>query len=285
MSTTPKRLIYQHSYQRLLTAIAHWCGNNTWPWLKNILISYFVRNYKPDMREAIETNPLAYKNFLDFFTRQLKPEARPIDPNPQALLSPVDGLISQCGAYSNGSLIQAKGHHYSVKDLLAQDETYCKTFDQGQFFTAYLAPTDYHRIHMPCDGKLKAMTYVPGMLFPVKPSSIDEVPSLLARNERLICYFDTPHGPVAVILVAATLVRGMSTVWHGLVNPEYTQATQTWDYSDADIELKAGDELGCFHFGSTVIVLSNNPELQLSTNPEQTVRMGQGLGCFSGDNT
>ncbi|HEY0202269.1 MAG TPA: archaetidylserine decarboxylase [Burkholderiaceae bacterium] len=219
------------------------------------LIRRFVRRYGVDMAEAAQPDPAAYATFNDFFTRALRPGARPLAQ--ASLVCPVDGAVSQCGAISNGQLLQAKGHHYTTAALLGGDAHWAARFADGHFATIYLSPRDYHRIHMPCDGRLLRMVHIPGDLFSVNPATARGVPGLFARNERVVCLFDAPQGqgPFALVLVGATIVGSMATVWHGVVNPPRPGQVRTWDYADQGITLRQGEEMGRFLLGSTVVLL------------------------------
>lgn len=218
-------------------------------------IAWFVRRYKVNMNEAAEPDIRQYQTFNEFFTRPLKDGVRPLANAPW--ICPVDGAISQLGAIAGDQIFQAKGHHYSTTALLGGDATLAAAFADGQFATIYLSPRDYHRIHMPCAGTLRRMVYVPGALFSVNPATARGVPGLFARNERVVCVFDTAHGPLALVLVGATIVGSMATVWHGVVNPPRRPQVETWHYTDAHapISLRQGEEMGRFLVGSTVVLL------------------------------
>ena len=220
-----------------------------------------------------------YETFNDFFTRELKDGARPIDPDPRSFVSPSDGTISQCGRITNNLILQAKGHHYSIRSLLADDED-SAAFLNGFFHTIYLSPRDYHRVHMPFGGKLQRMIHVPGRLFSVAPYTVRQVPELFARNERVVSLFDTSHGPMALVLVGAMLVSSMETVWSGVVTPPRGRKIARGDWSRRDIQLEKGQEMGRFNMGSTVILLLPPGAVSNLENlgPEDTVRMGEKLG-------
>lgn len=223
--------------------------------LTQAIIRRFIARYGVEMREAEEPDPAAYATFNEFFTRALRPLARPLAP--AELICPVDGAISQCGAIkSGGQIFQAKGHHYSAAALLGGDAQAAAAFDGGSFATLYLSPRDYHRVHMPCAGILKRMVHVPGALFSVNPTTARGVPGLFARNERVVCLFDTSYGPLALVLVGATIVGSMATVWHGVVNPPRPGHMRAWRYDEgATIKLAQGQEMGRFLLGSTVVLL------------------------------
>ena len=232
-----------------------------------------------DWEEPKRTEISEYENFNDFFTRELKDGARPIDPDPRSFVSPSDGTISQCGRITNNLILQAKGHHYSFRSLLADDED-SAAFLNGFFHTIYLSPRDYHRVHMPFGGKLQRMIHVPGRLFSVAPYTVRQVPELFARNERVVSLFDTSHGPMALVLVGAMLVSSMETVWSGVVTPPRGRKIARGDWSRRDIQLEKGQEMGRFNMGSTVILLLPPGAVSNLENlgPEDTVRMGEKLG-------
>ena len=241
-------------------------------------ISRFVAHYGVDMSEAAEPDITRYASFNDFFTRALRAGARPLAD--ADYVCPVDGAISQFGAIERDQIFQAKGHHYSTCALLAGDTALAAEFEHGQFATIYLSPKDYHRIHMPCAGRLQRMVYVPGDLFSVNPTTVRGVPGLFARNERVVCVFDTARGPFVLVLVGATIVGSMATVWHGVVTPPRPGEIKRWDYADKPVELAKGAEMGRFLLGSTVVLLW--PKGTLKFNPDWTpggaVRMGQMMG-------
>ena len=241
-------------------------------------ISRFVAHYGVDMSEAAEPDITRYASFNDFFTRALRAGARPLAD--ADYVCPVDGAISQFGAIERDQIFQAKGHHYSTCALLAGDTALAAEFEHGQFATIYLSPKDYHRIHMPCAGRLLRMVYVPGDLFSVNPTTVRGVPGLFARNERVVCVFDTARGPFVLVLVGATIVGSMATVWHGVVTPPRPGEIKRWDYTNQPVELAKGAEMGRFLLGSTVVLLW--PKSTLKFNPDWTpggaVRMGQMMG-------
>ena len=241
-------------------------------------ISRFVAHYGVDMSEAAEPDITRYASFNDFFTRALRAGARPLAD--ADYVCPVDGAISQFGAIERDQIFQAKGHHYSTCALLAGDTALAAEFEHGQFATIYLSPKDYHRVHMPCAGRLLRMVYVPGDLFSVNPTTVRGVPGLFARNERVVSLFDTARGPFVLVLVGATIVGSMATVWHGVVNPPRPGEIKRWDYTNQPVELAKGAEMGRFLLGSTVVLLW--PKSTLKFNPDWTpggaVRMGQMMG-------
>ena len=242
------------------------------------LIEWFVGRYKVNMTEAANPDIHSYATFNDFFTRALKSDARPLAS--ADYVCPVDGAISQFGAIKNNQLFQAKGHNYSTTALVGGDADLAAQFQDGSFATIYLSPRDYHRIHMPCDGRLTRMIYVPGDLFSVNPVTARGVPGLFARNERVVCVFDSEHGPFVLTLVGATIVGSMATVWHGLVNPPRSKEVREWRYDDQTIELKKGDEMGRFLLGSTVVLLFKKDTVKFNPQWEAAlpVRMGEVMG-------
>jgi phosphatidylserine decarboxylase len=242
--------------QHLLSRLTGWLAESRIVWLKNLLISQFVKHFDVNMSEALEPEPTAYDNFNAFFTRALKEGARPIDPSPGVVVCPADGAISQLGAIEHGRIFQAKGQSYTALELLGGDEHRANQFAEGEFATIYLSPRDYHRVHMPVAGQLTAQTYIPGQLFSVNQVTAENVPRLFARNERLVCYFDTEFGPMAMVLVGALIVAGIETIWSGQVAPP-TREPKTVDFKSAPagVGLDRGEEMGRFKLGSTVILL------------------------------
>jgi phosphatidylserine decarboxylase len=245
-------------------------------------IHWFAGRYGVNMAEAENPDLDSYKTFNAFFTRPLKAGARPLAS--ADFISPVDGAISQFGAIEADQIFQAKGHSYSTTALGGGDSQLAAQFENGSFATLYLSPRDYHRIHMPCDGKLTRMIYVPGALFSVNPTTARGVPGLFARNERVVCVFDSAFGPFVLTLVGATIVGSMATVWHGVVNPPRSAEVREWDYRGQNIQLKQGEEMGRFLLGSTVVMLF--PKKTLTFNPEWTasrpIRMGEMMGSKQG---
>jgi phosphatidylserine decarboxylase len=244
------------------------------------LIRWFVGRYGVNMSEALNPDMASYASFNEFFTRPLKPGARPLAT--AELLCPVDGAISQFGAIEQDQIFQAKGHRYSTTALVGGDAALGAQFDNGSFACLYLSPRDYHRIHMPCAGRLLRMIYVPGALFSVNPTTARGVPGLFARNERVVCVFEREHGPFVMVLVGATIVGSMATVWHGQVNPPRPGHIREWNYEDRRIELKQGDEMGRFLLGSTVVMLfpvCNGQQVNFSPAwaPAGAIRMGEAM--------
>jgi len=239
--------------QRILTWIFGQAANCTAkPW-KNWMIRRFARKYQVNINEALLENPEDYPNFNAFFIRRLKPELRPICPSKDAILSPVDGHVRQIGFIEHGKIFNAKGHAFTLYELLGGNLERTSPFLQGAFANLYLAPNDYHRVHMPYKGTLKSMIYIPGKLFSVRESTANTLPRLFSRNERLVLFFDTAIGPMAMILVGAMIVGSLSTVWHGDITR--TSQIQIWHYEKDPMTFEAGDEIGTFKLGSTVILL------------------------------
>ena len=241
------------------------------------LIRWFIGRYGVNMAEAAQPDPAAYASFNEFFTRALRPGVRPLDG--ADLLCPVDGAISQFGAVQGGRIFQAKGHDYSATALLGGDAALAAHFHGGHFATLYLSPRDYHRIHMPCAGRLLRMIHVPGELFSVNPTTARGVPGLFARNERVVCVFDAEHGPWVMVLVGATIVGSMATVWHGVVNPSRPGTVREWAYLEQAIDLPRGAEMGRFLLGSTVVMLFPTGPLQFNARwaPGGAIQMGQAM--------
>ena len=269
--------------QLYLTQLAGWFAKQKWGAVTHFVIKAFAKKYNVDMSEAKKENFSDYESFNQFFIRELKDDARKINENPTALCLPADGRVSQIGHIDDERLLQAKGHFFSLSDLLAGDEELVNTFKNGEFATIYLSPRDYHRVHMPCDATLRKMIYVPGDLFSVNPFLAEHVPNLFARNERVICVFDTAFGPMAQILVGATITASMSTVWAGVINPPRTGEVKVWTYQgDSAIKLTKGQEMGAFQLGSTVINLfpENSVTLAEHLEVDVPVRMGEILATM-----
>jgi phosphatidylserine decarboxylase len=244
------------------------------------VIRWFVKKYQVNMAEALNPDISSFATFNDFFTRALKPGARPLAT--AALICPVDGAISQFGDIKQDQIFQAKGHSYSTTALVGGDSALAAQFQNGSFATLYLSPKDYHRIHMPCDGTLKRMIYVPGDLFSVNPTTARGVPGLFARNERVVCVLDNDTGPFVLVLVGATIVGSMATVWHGQINPPRSAEVREWRYDDELISLKQGDEMGRFMLGSTVVMLfPENRSKTMAFNPTWAaggaIQLGQAM--------
>jgi phosphatidylserine decarboxylase len=255
-----------------------WVASRRWGGLTTRLIAWFVQRYQVNMVEAAAPDLASYACFNDFFTRALAPGARPMANS--TWVCPVDGAISQFGTIAHDQIFQAKGHAYSTTALVGGDAALAAQFQDGSFATIYLSPRDYHRIHMPCDGRLRRMVYVPGDLFSVNPTTARGVAGLFARNERVVCVFDTDHGPLVLTLVGATIVGSMATVWHGVVNPPRLPQITEWRYDEGAVTLRRGEEMGRFLLGSTVVLLW--PHATLSWNaawqPGAPVRLGEAMG-------
>jgi len=239
--------------KRALTVFGGWVASRRWGTATTRLIAWFVKRYGVNMNEAANPDLASYTSFNDFFTRALRPGVRPLAN--AAFVCPVDGAISQFGTIQADQIFQAKGHAYSTTALVGGDAALASEFQDGSFATLYLSPRDYHRIHMPCAGRLRSMVYVPGDLFSVNPKTARGVPGLFARNERVVCVFDTDFGPLVMALVGATVVGSMATVWHGVVNPPRLPQVTEWHYDESNITLLRGEELGRFLLGSTVVML------------------------------
>jgi len=252
------------------------------PALKNRVIKWFIGRYGVDMSEAAETDPEAYPTFNAFFTRALKPGIRPLADGEKTLVSPVDGAISQLGQVTGDRVFQAKGQSFSLSELLGGEEAITEPFTNGEFATIYLSPKDYHRIHMPMAGTLRQMIHVPGKLFSVNPVTAENVPNLFARNERVVCIFDTDSGPMAMVLVGAMIVGSVETRWAGVVVPGSRQVTSTRYEGEQAISFEKGEEMGRFRLGSTVIMVM--PKGAVTWNSDQvagkTVRMGEAFGAL-----
>jgi phosphatidylserine decarboxylase len=270
----PKKLL-----TRAMGALAGLEGGALTHWV----VRKFVAAYKVDMAEAADPRIESYRTFNEFFTRPLREGARPLSEAP--FVCPVDAAISQFGPIEHDQIFQAKGHSYSTRALVGGDQQLAHRFDHGHFATLYLAPKDYHRIHMPCEGRLTRMIYVPGDLFSVNPLTARHVPGLFARNERVVCVFDMPVGdrtvPFALVLVGATIVGSMATVWHGVVNPPRPGTVREWRYDGAPVHLEKGAEMGRFLLGSTVVLLW--PPDTIAFNPDwaaaRAVRLGEAMGA------
>jgi phosphatidylserine decarboxylase len=281
----PKSVRPQYLFpKRALTQFGGFVAGNRWGFITTRIIRWFIGKYNVNMAEALNPDPASYDTFNSFFTRALKQGTRPLAN--ATWVCPVDGAISQFGRIEANHIFQAKGHSYSAQALLGDDLALAERFSDGHFACLYLSPKDYHRIHMPCAGTLRQMIYVPGDLFSVNPTTAAGVPNLFARNERVVCIFDTPHGSFAHVLVGATIVGSMATVWHGVVNPPRLPKVTTWHYPAAGegaITLEQGAELGRFLLGSTVVMLW--PKSDVAFNPEwestKPIRFGEAMANFA----
>ncbi len=277
----PFPIVLQHWLPKLLlTRCAGWVAGLRGGSFTHALIRRFVARYRVDMDEAADPRIESYATFNEFFTRPLKAGARPIADTP--FVCPVDAAISQYGPIAHDQIYQAKGHSYSTHALVGGDVALARQFDHGHFATLYLAPRDYHRIHMPCKGRLKRMIHVPGDLYSVNPLTALHVPGLFARNERLVCEFECDHGPMVLVLVGATIVGSMATVWHGQVNPPRPGQPRTWTYEKEPIVLEKGAEMGRFLLGSTVVLLFPRNVFTFSPDwaPALPVRLGEAMGTL-----
>jgi phosphatidylserine decarboxylase len=277
-----QHLLPQHGISRLVLAATRSRASA----FKNALIRLFVRGFNPDMSDAVEPEPTAYASFNEFFTRALRAGTRPVDPDPQAIVSPVDGTVSEAGALTADRLLQAKGHEYTLRALLAGNAAWERTFAGGTFATIYLAPYNYHRIHMALPGELREAFYVPGRLFSVNRTTAQLVPGLFSRNERVFCGFDAGGTPWAIILVGALNVGSMATVWHGDVTPRKVREVTALPVSGALalVSLAKGDEMARFNMGSTVILLFP-PDAAMwarKLKAGATLRMGERIGTLHG---
>lgn len=266
--------------KQALTHFAGWVASRERGWVTTEIIRRFVARYRVNMDEALDSDISSYRSFNEFFTRALKPGVRPIAQ--AGLVCPVDGAISQFGPIAGDQIFQAKGHHYSTTALVGGDAALAAQYDNGSFATIYLSPRDYHRIHMPCAGRLTRMIYVPGDLFSVNPVTARGVPGLFARNERVVCVFESARGPFVLVLVGATIVGSMATVWHGVVNPPRGKGVREWRYpasGQPEVVLKQGEEMGRFLLGSTVVLLFPKGPLRFNTGwaPGRAVRLGEAM--------
>ncbi|MEZ2740922.1 archaetidylserine decarboxylase [Comamonas jiangduensis] len=271
LSVLPQYFLPKQALTQLMGRLANLQAGST----TTAVIKWFIQRYQVDMSEAANPDPAAYPSFNAFFTRALRPGARPLA---QAdWICPVDGAISQLGPIQGEQIFQAKGHHYSTQALVGGDAQLAAQFQDGNFATIYLSPRDYHRIHMPCAGKLLRMIHVPGELFSVNPTTARGVPGLFARNERVVCVFEGPFGPFVMVLVGATIVGSMATVWHGIVNPPRTGKIREWNYAHQDVQLAQGAEMGRFLLGSTIVLLTPKSDMQFNTEWQtaKPVRLGE----------
>jgi len=264
---------------RFLSRVVLWATRWTFaPW-KNFLIGQILRRYRVDLSEAQNPDAFSYPHFNAFFTRALKPGARPFPAEPDAIICPADGRVGQAGAIEDGRLLQAKGQSFSAAELLG-DADAAQAYAGGSFLTVYLSPRDYHRVHMPLAGELVETVHIPGRIFSVAPFAVAAIPRLFARNERLVCHFRGEHGPFAVVLVGAMLVSGIETVWRGVEVPPYASAITRRDYRNGAVRLARGAEMGRFNMGSTAIVLvpAQIGRISGALAPEQAVRVGERIG-------
>jgi len=267
--------------QHLLTQLVHQATRSRLPWLKNALIRSFIGHFHPDLRDAAQPDPLRFESFNAFFTRALRADARRADPDPTALVSPVDGSVSQVGHLDGSWLVQAKGHAYTLESLLGPESSWAQTLRGGACATLYLAPRDYHRVHLPLAGTLRAAWYIPGQLFSVNALTAASVPALFARNERVVCVFGTGTCDFALVLVGALFVGSMSTVWHGEVTPRNPRRRTELplDAARASLTLERGAEVARFNMGSTVILLlpPGRAAWLATLAPGSAIRVGETL--------
>ncbi len=266
--------------QHLVSRLVHRFTRLRIGWIRRPFTRWFIRRFGVDLSEAQEPDYRAYPDFNSFFTRALRPEARPIDPDPAAVVSPVDGRVSQAGRIDGDAIIQAKGHTFSVHTLLGETRRWTDVFRNGVFTTLYLSPRDYHRIHMPLTGTLQETIHVPGRLFSVNAATTEQVPGLFARNERVVTVFETEAGPMALVLVGAINVGSIETVWQGEITPPTGHTIRHWDQIHLNLTLEKGQEMGRFNMGSTVILLFSDERVQWEADlqPEKFVRMGERIG-------
>lgn len=276
LTTLPQYVLPHHMLSSMMSLLTH-CENKTW---KNLMIKQIISHYGVNMEEARESDIQAYRSFNDFFTRELKPGVRPLSTETNAIVCPADGAVSQAGVITDGNIFQAKGKSFTATDLLGGDAERAAPFNNGIFTTIYLSPKDYHRLHMPLTGTLREMVHIPGRLFSVNPATVNSVPGLFARNERVAAIFDTDSGPMALILVGAIFVSSVETVWHGVVTPPSITTVQSWQYQDDAPTLKIGEEMGRFNMGSTIIVLFGKDKAKWDDEFEagKEVKLGELIG-------
>ncbi len=276
MNALLQYLLPHHALSKLMSKLTH-CETR---WFKNLFIKQIIRHYGVNMDEALIQDIQVFKSFNDFFTRELKPETRPLSTIANAIISPADGVVSQAGLITDGAIFQAKGKSFTVTELLGGSEERAAPFNDGIFTTIYLSPKDYHRLHNPLTGTLKEMVHVPGRLFSVNEATTEAVPRLFARNERVCCLFDTEAGPMALVLVGAIFVSSVETVWHGVVTPPTRTSVQNWRYENDTITINKGEEMGRFNMGSTIIVLfgKDNAEWNADLVAGKAVKLREMIG-------
>jgi len=267
-------ILPHHALSRLIYRLTRMEG----VWVTPV-IRYFVAFFNVEMKDAVQPDITQYKSFNTFFTRSLKPDARPITTGPYEVACPADGCVSAIGRINHGRILQAKGKDYTVSALLT-DESLANKFANGSFATVYLSPRDYHRLHMPVSGTLLSQTHVPGRLYSVAPHTVRNINAIFARNERVVAHFATEYGNMALVLVGAINVAAIETVWHGLVTPPAGKQVTHWNYADETaVSLQRGEEMGRFNMGSTIIALFDYPiQWRIDVNPDDAVRMGQFMG-------
>ena len=283
LTTLPQYALPHHGLSKLMSFLTH-SENKT---LKNLLIRNVIKHYGVNMAESLEQNIDNFPSFNHFFTRELKPEIRPIAADKNAIACPADGVVSQCGPITREKIFQAKGMTFTVHELLGRDPERAAQFFEGSFATIYLSPKDYHRLHMPLTGTLREMVHIPGRLFSVNTATTRSVPGLFARNERVAVIFDTDAGAMALVLVGAIFVSSIETVWHGVVTPPTASTVQTWDYrmkaavlKNKTITLNKGEEMGRFNMGSTIIMLFQKKKTEWDSHfqPDAVVKVGEPIG-------
>jgi phosphatidylserine decarboxylase len=277
LTTLPQYVLPHHALSRMMSLLTH-SENILW---KNCFIKQIIRLYRVNMDEALEPDVHAYKSFNQFFTRELKPDTRPLAPEVDAVVCPADGAVSQAGRITAGEIFQAKGKYFNVVDLLGGSAERAAPFMDGVFATIYLSPKDYHRLHMPLTGTLREMVHIPGRLFSVNTATTQAVPGLFARNERVAAIFDTEAGPMALILVGAIFVSSIETVWHGVVTPPTLSSVQNWRYQANAPRLNKGEEMGRFNMGSTIIVLFGKDKVYWLEDfvADKAVRLKEKIGA------
>lgn len=266
-----------------INKLARFLANCPIVWVKNFLINCFLKKYSVNLQESIQPNPFLFQTYNDFFTRKLNPTARIIDPNPTSIISPADGEVTQYGDIRNNLLINAKGVDLSLSKLLACQVEVINPNIFSKFITIYLAPHNYHRVHMPITATVKQMIYVPGKLFSVNTATVKQIPDVFTKNERVIAIFDTEIGKIAIILVGAMIVGSIVTSWHGQVTPAPSHNITNWNYQDNNLTLERGEEMGLFQLGSTVIVLFENNTINFSENItiNSSIKMGEKIAMLS----
>jgi phosphatidylserine decarboxylase len=276
MNALLQYLLPHHALSRLMSKLTH----SETRWFKNLFIKQIIKHYGVNMDEALIQDIQAFKSFNDFFTRELKLDARPLSTVDNAIVSPADGVVSQAGNITDGAIFQAKGKSFTVTELLGGSEERAAPFNDGIFSTIYLSPKDYHRLHTPVTGRLKEMVHIPGRLFSVNTATTEAVPRLFARNERVCCLFDTEAGPMALILVGAIFVSSVETVWHGIVTPPTRTSVQNWLYENGAITIEKGEEIGRFNMGSTIIILFTKDNAQWNDDliADKAVKLREMIG-------
>jgi phosphatidylserine decarboxylase len=266
---------------RLLSHMANRLAYSKTPWIKHRFIHTILANFDVNLSEAANSDPDSFESFNAFFTRALKPGARTPDADPQTLILPADGKVSQCGVIEKDRIFQAKGHDYTIAELIGDTEL-AKAYENGVFMNIYLSPRDYHRVHMPWTGTLTETLHVPGRLFSVSPGTVNDVPRLFARNERLVCHFDTDFGPMCSVMVGAMLVSGVETVWNGVNIPEYANTPKRIDFRGQNIRLERFAEMARFNYGSTVILLFPKGAVELDSFEHQAPTvLGKRMGLVN----